>query len=210
MGLKWKGGSLQSKRTHPAADGDFLAGDKRQRGIRLMHAEDTGIWGNMVPWKHERFITEKWGNRYSNEQSLSRDVGTSDISWVPHIPKAVPFPWGCPCRAPAFVLGMGVPTCFPGVLLLSRTMGWWWVFCAGSSGVLCAEEDEGVPAAVNCVCSTGSCDHSSRIYLAGVGSCFLLMQNNKNIIITKVQAQWQPEIMRENSWLPNKVLFWIA
>lgn len=61
--------------------------------------------------------------------------------------------------------------------------------CAGAIGVLCAEEDKGVPAALSCVCSAGSCDHSSQIYLASVGSCFLLMQNNKNIIITKVQAQ---------------------
>lgn len=53
--------------------------------------------------------------------------------------------------------------------------------------MLCSEEVEGVPAAVNYVCSTGSCDHSSQIYLASVGSCFILMQNNKNIIITKVR-----------------------
>jgi len=53
--------------------------------------------------------------------------------------------------------------------------------------VLCAKGDKGIPAAVNYACSTGSCNHSSQIYLASVGSCFLLMQNNKNIIITKVR-----------------------
>lgn len=53
--------------------------------------------------------------------------------------------------------------------------------------MICAEEDKGVPAAVNYVHSTGSCDHSSQIYLASVGSCFLLMQKNKNIIIIKVR-----------------------
>lgn len=53
--------------------------------------------------------------------------------------------------------------------------------------MLCAEQDKGIHASVNCVCNTGSCNHSSQIYLASIGSCFLLMQNNKNIIIMKVR-----------------------
>lgn len=84
-------------------------------------------------------------------------------------------------------LGWALLCSFLGALLPRLAIGWWGFFCAGTSSVLCAEEVEGVPAAVNYVCCTGSWDHSSQIYLARVGSCFLLMQKNKNIIITKVR-----------------------
>lgn len=60
-------------------------------------------------------------------------------------------------------------------------------FLCSASGVLCEEEDKGVPSAVSSVCSPGRCDHSSQLYLDSVGSCFLLMQSNKNIIILKVR-----------------------
>lgn len=42
-------------------------------------------------------------------------------------------------------------------------MDWLWVLCSGvTNGVLCAEQDEGVCAAENCMCNTEICDHSLR------------------------------------------------
>lgn len=52
-----------------------------------------------------------------------------------------------------------------------------------SVGVLCAEEDKGVLFSVRYVCSPGLCDHSSQLYLENVGSYFLIMQSNENIIM---------------------------
>lgn len=81
---------------------------------------------------------------------------------------------------------MQVPVYFPEDSPAKLSQGLVVGFCSVSVE-LCAEKDKGVPSAVSYVCSPGRCDHSSQLYLDSVGSCFLLMQSNKNIIITKVR-----------------------
>lgn len=83
-----------------------------------------------------------------------------------------------------FFSGMRVPVCIPEDSPAKLSQGLVVGFLSSAS---VAEKDKGVPSAVSYVCSPGRCDHSSQLYLDSVGSCFLLMQSNKNIIIMKVR-----------------------
>jgi len=78
----------------PAADEYFQAGDERWKGVRLVQAEDIGVWMNITNLAMRR-------NHYSNDQNLSKVIGSRDISWV--CSQTCSFPLGSFCRAPAFL-----------------------------------------------------------------------------------------------------------
>lgn len=186
MGFKWKGGKPPEQAYTPSYRWG-LCNRWWEKDIGLCKL---GAEGSERAWYPKNMGCSALTNEEitTHTPKASQEiVGTGDMSWILHILKSAPFPWGSLWRSPSFVSGMGAPVCFPEGSPAEPCQGLVVGFLCSVNGVLCAEGDKGVPCAVSYVCSPGRCDHSSQLDLESVGSCFLLMQSNKNIIITKVR-----------------------
>lgn len=137
MRFKWEGGKPLEQAYTPSYRWGWERDDEREK--------DVGLWKLRVERSEwTRYHKDIGGSAVTNEEIITgmpkgsqEIVGTRDISWILHILKSAPLPWGSLWRSPSFVSEM-----------LPWGLSCWAVPGAGggislhAGGVLCAEEDK--------------------------------------------------------------------